>query len=144
MRRTGSSILLPLLLCGVLFIGCSFSDDEDRGKAPKITAVYFYKNASTIPTSNFSVDDTISFEVNFEDPESDVMTLHVVIYDVDHLEGIYDGPTVYELDAEQRFENTFTEKLDATFPAGEYRVDFAVVDEKGNASLTFRKKIFVS
>jgi len=137
------SILLPLILCSFLFSGCGISDeDEDRGKAPKITVVNYYEGASTISGSNFNVGDDISFEVRFEDPDSDATTLHVVIYDVSDTDIIFDGPTVYELDAEQQAENTMSEKLDANFQAGDYRVDFQMVDEKGNASMIFRKKIF--
>jgi major membrane immunogen (membrane-anchored lipoprotein) len=138
------SLLLLLVLCSMLVFGCGFSDDEDRGKPPKITKVHFYSDASPIPASNFNVGDTISFEVKFQDPDGDAFTLHVVIYDLGKPDEVFDGPTVYELNSEQQSENSVSEILDAAFTAGEYRVDFQLVDEKGNLSLIFRKKLFVA
>jgi len=127
------SILLPLILCSFLFSGCGISDeDEDRGKAPRITVVNYYEGTSTISGSNFNVGDDISF------------TVRVVIYDVSDTDIVYDGPTVYELDSEQQSENMISEIFDVAFPAGDYRVEFQLVDEKGNASMIFRKKIFFS
>ena len=137
-----TSIFLPLILCSFLFLGCGFSDDEDRGKAPIIELIVFYKDVPTSSGSNFSVGDTVYFDVRFRDPDIDVMTLHVVIYDLSDTDIIYDGPSVYELDAEQQSENTISEKFDVAFQAGDYRVDFQLVDEKGNASMVERKKIY--
>jgi hypothetical protein len=136
------SILVYLMLCGVLLMGCGIDDDEDPGKAPTISGVSFYKAASAAPTSNFNVGETASFVVRFEDEDADAMTLHVVVYDLSHLDSVYDGPAVYELDAEERSENTVSATLDVDFQAGEYRIDFQMVDEKRNTSLIFRKKIY--
>jgi hypothetical protein len=138
------SFLLPLMVCGFIVFGCGFSDDDDRGQAPTIRAVYFYKNAATVPTSNVNVGDTVTAEVHLEDPDSDIVTLHIVIYDLSNPDTVYDGPAVYELDSVQVFAYKISKKLDAMFSAGEYRVDFQVVDEKGHASLIFRKKLYVS
>ena len=142
MKRT-IAFLLTLSFCSVLLLGCGISDeDEDRGKAPKIEYVKFYKDASTTSSvSIFYVGDTLFFRVDFEDPDLDVATLHVIIYDLGNPDAIYDGPTVYELSAEQQSENSISEILDAAFTAGEYRVDFQAVDEKSNISLMARRKI---
>jgi hypothetical protein len=137
-----TSILLFLMLLSFLFLGCGFSDDEDRGKAPIIELIVFYEDVPTSSGSNFSVGDTVNFHVRFRDPDLDVMTLHVVIYDVSDTDMVYDGPTVYELDADQQSENTISEEFDVAFQAGDYRVDFQLVDEKGNASMVERKKIY--
>ncbi len=135
--------LLPLILCSFLVFGCGISGDEDRGTAPTIRAVYFYKDASTVPTSNFNVGDNITIGVHLEDPDLDIVTLHVIIYDLSDPDTVYNGPTVYDLDSGQWSENTISQNLDVTFQTGEYRVDFQAVDEKHNISLIFRKKIYV-
>ena len=135
-------MLFLLVLGGIVFFGCGIEDDEDPGKPPIIRVVSFYNNDSPVSGSNFNVGDTIYFTVQFADTDSDAATLHVVIYDLDDPGPIYDGPTVYELDAEQRSENRLTEQLDVAFQTGEYRVDFQMVDEKNNVSLIFRKKIY--
>ncbi|MBW2613787.1 MAG: hypothetical protein JRE12_15710 [Deltaproteobacteria bacterium] len=135
--------LLPLILCSFLVFGCGISGDEDRGTAPTIRAVYFYKDASTVPTSNFNVGDNITIGVHLEDPDLDIVTLHVIIYDLSNPDIVYDGPTVYELDSVQLPEYNISQKLDVTFPASGYRIDFQVADEKGNVSLPFRKKLYV-
>ncbi len=98
---------------------------------------------STVPTSNFNVGDNITFVAHFEDPDLDIVTLHVIIYDLSDPDTVYNGPTVYDLDSGQWSENTISQNLDVTFQTGEYRVDFQAVDEKHNISLIFRKKIYV-
>ena len=135
--------LMSLVLFGISLLGCGIEDDEDPGKAPTISAVYFYKDASTIPTSNFNVGDSITFTVHFEDPDLDVVTLHVVIVDLSDPGKVYDGPTVYDSASGQWSENTTSQKLDVAFQTGEYRLDFQAVDEKRNVSLIFRKKLYV-
>ena len=135
--------LFPLILCSFLVFGCGISDDEDRGTAPTIRAVYFYKDASTVPTSHFNVGDNITIEAHLEDPDLDIVTLHVIIYDLSNPDIVYDGPTVYELDSVQLAEYNISKKLDVKFPASGYRIDFRVADEKGNVSLPFRKKLYV-
>jgi hypothetical protein len=135
--------LISLVLFGIAFSGCAIDDDEDPGKAPAISAVYFYKDTSTIPTSNFNVGDNITFTVHFEDPDLDVVTLHVVIYDLSDPGKVYDGPTVYGLDSGQWSENATSQKLDVAFQTGDYRIDFQAVDEKHNVSLIYRKRLYV-
>lgn len=137
------SFFILLGLGGVLFFGCSL-DDEDRGKPPRITFVEFYKDTSAIPASNFNVGDNISFVAHFEDPDADIVTLHVIIYDLSDPDTVYDGPTVYDLDSGQWSENATSQELDAAFQAGEYRVDFQAVDEKHNISLIYRKRININ
>ena len=139
------SLLLSFILCSFLVFGCGVSDDDDgdRETAPTIRAVYFYKNASTIPTSNFDAGDDISFDAHLGDPDLDIVTLHVIIFDLNNPGTVYDGPTVYELDPVQLPEYTFSQKMDVALSANEYRVDFQAVDEKGRVSLIFRKKIYV-
>lgn len=138
------SLLLPLILFSFIVFGCGFSDDEDPGRRPVVRAAYFYKDAATIPTSNFNVDDEIIVEVHLEDPDLDIVILYVAIYDLNNPDAVYDGPNAYELDPVQLTEYSIFEKLDVTLSAGAYRVDFQAVDEKGNASLIFRKKIYVA
>ena len=135
--------LMSLILFAVSFSGCAIDDDEDPGKAPTISAVYFYRDTSTDSTSNFNVGDNITFTVHFKDPDLDVVTLHVVIYDLSDPGKVYDGPTVYDSASGQWSENTTSQKLDVAFQTGEYRVDFQAVDEKRNVSLIFRKKIYI-
>jgi hypothetical protein len=137
------SFSIFLVMGSVLFCGCGLDNDGDRGKAPTINAVYFYEDSATIPTSTFNVGDTIRFVAHFEDPDADIVTLHVVIYDLGNPDTIYDGPTVYDLDSGQWSENTTSQKLDAALQKGEYRVDFQAADEKNNISLIFRKRMYV-
>jgi hypothetical protein len=137
-------LLLPLIVCSVIFFGCGMSDeDEDPGRRPVVTAVYFYKNASTIPTSNFNVDDEIAAEVHLEDPDLDIVTLYITIYDLDNTGTPYAGPNAYELDPAQSSDFSISEKLNVALPSGAYRIDFQVVDEKGLASLIYRKRLYV-
>ena len=137
------SLLFHLVLCGFLVLGCGISGDEDRGTAPTIRAVYFYKEASLVPTSNFTAGDNITVEVKLEDPDLDIVTLHLVIYALGDPDTVYEGPNVYELDPVQASENTISQEFDDPFPEGDYRVDFQVLDEKGNASRVFKKIFFV-
>ena len=135
------SLLFPLFLCGFLVFGCGISDDEDRGKAPTITAVSFHNDTSS--GSNFHAGDNITVEVHLEDPDLDIVTLHLIIYALGDPDIVYDGPTVYELDPVQLSDYTVSQELEVTFPAGDYRVDFQVLDEKGNASRAFKKKLYI-
>ena len=137
------SFLRPLVLCCLFIFGCGISGDEDRGTSPTIRAAYFYKDAATVPTSNFNAGDNITVEVHLEDPDLDIVTLHLIIYALGDPDTVYDGPTVYELDPVQLSDFTVSQKLDVTFPAGDYRVDFQVLDEKNNASRAFKKKLYV-
>lgn len=138
-------LLFLLVLFSFIVFGCGMSDeDEDPGRRPVVRAAYFYKDTSTIPTSNFNVDDEITVEVHLEDPDLDLVTLYVTFYDLDNPDAVYEGPNAYELDPVQLSEYSISEKLDVTLPAGTYRVDFQAVDEKGHASLIFRKRIYVA
>lgn len=137
------SLLFPLFLCGFLVFGCGISDDEDRGKAPTIRAVYFYKDASPVPTSNFNAGDTVTVEVNLEDPDLDIVSLHLIVYTLGDPDAVYEGPNVYDLDPVQVSKYTVAEEFEDPFPEGDYRVDLQVLDEEGNASRVFKKIFYV-
>ena len=137
------SLLLSLFLCGFLVFGCGISDDEDRGKAPTIRAVSFYKDTSLVPSSNFNAGDNITVDVNLEDPDLDIVTLHLIVYTLGDPNAVYEGPNVYELDPVHLSEYTISQEFDDPFPEGDYRVDLQVLDEKGNASRVFKKIFYV-
>lgn len=138
-------LLLSFILYGFLIFGCGVSDEDDdeRQTAPKVRAVFFYKNASTIPTSNFDADDDISFVAHLEDPDLDIVTLHVTIFDRNNPGTVYDGPTVYELDPVDLPIYTFSQKMDVALPANSYRIDFQAVDEKGRVSFIEKRYLYV-
>lgn len=137
-------LLLPLILFSFIVFGCGFSDEEDPGKRPVVRAAYFYKDASTSWTSNFNVGDEINVEVHMSDPDLDIVTLFVTIYDISNPDAIYEGPNTYELDPVQVSEYSVSEKLDVSLPVGKYRVDFQAVDEKGHASLIVRRWLYIN
>ena len=137
------SRLFPLFLCGFLVFGCGISGDEDRGKAPTIKGASFYKDISSPSTSNFNPGDTVTVGVNLEDPDLDIVTLHLIVYTLGDPDAVYEGPNAYDLDPVQVSKYTVTEEFVDPFPIGDYRVGFQVLDEKGNASRVFKKIFYV-
>ena len=138
------SLLLPLVLFSFIVFGCGFSDDEDPGRRPVVGhPTSFYKDTPTSTISTFNVGDEINIKVTLEDPDLDIVTLFVTIYDYNNLYAIYDGPNAYELDPVQLPKFTVLRKLDVALPVGEYRVDFQAVDEKGHASQIEGRKLWI-
>ena len=139
------SLLLPLILWSFIVFGCGFSDDEDPGRRPVVgRATSFYKDTPTSTTSNFNVGEEINVTVPLKDPDLDIVTLFVTIYDLDNPDAVFDGPNGYDLDPVQLSEFTVLRKLDVNLPVGEYRVDFQAVDKKGHASLIVRRWLYVN
>ena len=139
------SLLLPLVLFSFIIFGCGFSDDEDPGRRPVVgQTTSFYKDTPTSTTSNFNVGDEINIKVPLEDPDLDIVTLYVTIYDLSDPDAARQWPNAYDLDPAQLSEFTVLRKLDVTLPVGEYRVDFQAVDKKGHASLIVRRWLYVN
>ena len=147
-------LVLPLLfLLLILISGCSSSGggdggdfNEDKGTAPTITDINFYKcddpeKSNPVESYSYSFEDYYYREVYCNDPDLDIRYIHWMVYRWQNGQYVEDyGPEVTEFPT-QSDEFAFYENINArliTAAPNSYRHDFQLEDNEGNMSNTFR------
>jgi len=139
--------LFLLLFTGCL-IGCSSSsggDDNDKGQIPKISDVkLFNANTPGNSTSAFNDGDNLQYQVSAFDEDLDLKELSITLY-LKKNNVLFGGP--YIIPAPTQEEETMvieSDPISLAGLAGEYRIEFEVTDDAGNASLAFLRSLYIS
>lgn len=134
-----------LIVCFLLFglIGCSGGGggNNDTGTAPRITNVELYRivDGNEIPTTAFNVGDWTSFKLWSYDPDKDVSKIIIeYYYPINAETPYYDEPVTVLIPSQPEAEVIVYPNeplyIDGDGPAGQWRVEFYLVDNQGHES----------
>jgi hypothetical protein len=106
------------------------------GTPPTISDVKFYDSPEGSETYLFTIDEDAYIELTATDPDSDMTALLITQYHPADADTPYYGPDSIALPAQSDTTMTYSNiaPIDVTGPAGTWRIEFQIVDSKGNES----------
>jgi hypothetical protein len=114
-----------------------------NGTAPKITDANIY-DSNWIETYSFTIGEDANFAIYASDPDLDIESCEISEYYPADSTTPYNGPVSMALPSQSQTDVFYynIDPLEVTGPAGSWRIEFQIIDAKGNQSNIF--KVYVS
>ena len=115
-------------------------ENNDIGIAPEIVDVNFYVNGDlTSHESDLPNGSQVLVHVHCKDPDLDITTLQITLYNTDSPDDPWYGPDVYLVPATTNTTFIYQYKPTISDPPGKYEVEYIVGDAQGNESSKWRE-----
>jgi hypothetical protein len=149
MRKPLSILCLLTMAITVLCPGCDGGGDGGipPGTAPRINWVELYLwGGPYVPTFEFTIGDQVEFLVSATDPDLDIKTLYITQYYPSDETAPYYGPDPLSLPSQSDPDALYwpLAPTEVTGPVGDWRIEFQIYDNRGNASNVYTIYILIN